>query len=206
MPFIPTINCVKAAFKNSLFGQDVVNTLWFSFNALGGGEPQTGDMLTLSTFLGEWLEEQWLTAISQDLVNISLTLTRQDSLTAPSIEYSFGEPTGGTAAASMPSSDCLCISFKTAERGRSARGRNYISGIPRISVTGNVVDAGFMTDLEDAYDYLVNNTPAVWNWVVVSHVENGVNRAFGLKQTITDAQFADNLLDVQRRRGAGRGS
>lgn len=206
MAFIPTLRCVRVALNSTLFGQDIVNTLWFSYIALGTAEPTILEMTSLGSWLQTWAEEQWLEGASQDLALQSIVLTRQESLTAPSIEIIVGGTVGLQASASLPSNNCLSISFKTAERGRSSRGRNYYAGIPRVRVTGNVVTDAELTDVGDAYDYLINFTPSSWNWVVVSHVSDGINRLYGLKQTITHTSFADNLLDVQRRRAGGRGS
>lgn len=204
MAFVPTIEAAKVAIRGSLFGQTVINTLWFSGNALGD-DFTLGQLTALATDVGSWFIDNILPIVSDDYSLVDVTATSQNTATSPSVSVLFSA-SGEIAGASLPSTNCVCVSFRTAERGRSSRGRNYVSGIPESEVIGNTVNQAYITNLEDGYNFLVNNTPTGWNWIIVSFVENGINRPFGFKQEVINALIVDRYLDTQTRRGTGRGA
>lgn len=204
MPFIPTINCAKVSLKQKLFNQDVINTLWFSWQ--GAEELTIYDLEILNTAIYSWWDLHLKLAVSSDLTLVEITSTDQSSDIAPSVPFSFTPLPGDLVGASCPSNVCITVSFRTAERGRSARGRNYISGLRELDVAANVVANSVLDELETSYGNLIDNPPDNWTWVVVSHTNDGVNRAFGLKQVIIDAICVDSHVDSQRRRLTGRGN
>lgn len=203
MAFIPTPGVARVAILQSLHAQDVVNTLWFDKTSLGSIEPL--DLSDLAIAIGGWWELQIAPLMSTDMSLVSVTATAQDSLIAPSVEEM--TPASGTAVGSaLPGSNCITVKFNTAFRGRSARGRNYVSGIREADVIGNVVDADFAADLVTAYNTLVSAPPTGWNWVLVSHYTELEPREEGVFFDILSASIVDRNVDSQRRRLTGRGS
>jgi hypothetical protein len=135
-------------------------------------------------------------------------LTDLSSQTAPTVTVVPGTNVLGSGTADpLPNNVALCVSFRTEGRGRSARGRNYISGHAETSLSGNTFNATVSNGIRDAYEELLDATTYTgsWTWVVLSRFEDGVARAAGLVQPVTAVVLTDTTVDSQRRRLPGRG-
>lgn len=198
MSFIPTPNTARCAIRYVLFGQDVINTLWF-FNV--AEEPfVTSGLEDLNTLLKNWLEDTVLLSLSHDIQLADITSTAQDSITAPSVTSPYIGTNGESVSDSMPGNVCMSVTFGTAARGRSSRGRNYIGGIPIGQVGDNSVFGTFRDNIVTAYEFLPVLNPGVLTWMVVSHFHNGAARSEGLTQPVTNVRVADLIVDTQRKR------
>jgi hypothetical protein len=129
------------------------------------------------------------------------------SATGPAIEYSVGLPIAGTnpSGTALPLNVTAVVSFGTALRGRSYRGRLYAIGLVTGNATGNTLDTGYRTALVNAYAGL--NTAAGtegWNQVVVSKFTNKAPRTAGVATPVSSVSVDANV-DSQRRRLNGRG-
>jgi hypothetical protein len=132
-------------------------------------------------------------------------LTTQTSSTASFVPASGN--VGTSASASMPNNVALAVSFRTANRGRSGRGRNYFPGLTEATVSVNEVSATTVTAIENAYKLLLNGTWAGGGgWSVVSRYTNGQPRANGLVQPVINAVVVDATVDSMRRRLPKRGT
>lgn len=204
MAFIPVQNTCEAQVRMSLDSQFVENTLYF-YKA-------TGIDATLMTTLGNQLLLWWTTeyavplATSLSLREIYLTdLSSQNGPTV-TIPAPAPAPTGGVGADALPNNVAACISFRTAHRGRSYRGRNYVPALPDTMVTLNEMAPSLQADLVDAYNGLfARATTAAVTWVVVSRFENGAPRTNGNAEPVTSVVLVDPIVDSQRRRLPGRG-
>lgn len=203
MAFIETPDVARVAVRQSLFGQDVINTLWFQRTGLGS--ITASELTDLNSAVFTWWDNFVSLALSTDLSLVDITSTSQDSVSAPSVVSAMSS-SGVLAGASLPGSCCITVSFRTAQRGRSGRGRNYISGLRESDVSGNVLGNGPAADLIIAYEELIGGFAIFWEWGVVSHYLNNAPRAAGFFQVINDATIVDANLDSQRRRLTGRGS
>jgi hypothetical protein len=121
-------------------------------------------------------------------------------------------PAGARSAAALPNNVCLTVSFRTTARGRSFRGRNYISGLAEDQVVLNTVDSGTLTDIRDGYQDLMSIAGAATvDWVVVSRFSgvdpdgDPVPRLSGLSTEISAVLIVDAIIDSQRRRLPTRG-
>lgn len=204
MPFIPTTNVARSALRQVLFGQDVVNTLWFQSGPIGWNEQSLED---LNADIIGWWGTNIAPILSDELTLVEVTSTDQTTSIAPSVVTATVTP--GTAAGnSLPGNVCVTIKFNTANRGRSGRGRNYVGGLRESDVIGNILGAVPLQALIDAYDLLRTNPllSGAATWVVVSHYFEGAARQSGFAQPINSVGIADNAIDSQRRRLTGRGS
>lgn len=114
---------------------------------------------------------------------------------------------GGTSTSSgMPGNVTICTSFRTAGRGRSARGRNYFIGLVESVVTGNAATTTLTTALVEAYEALLLSPEPGFTWVVLSRFAEGAPRVTALAQTVTSVVLVDSNVDSQRRRLEGRGT
>lgn len=204
MAFIPVLNTAMCELRFTLFGQQIENVLYFEHT----GSISTLDLQNLATALDLWVANYYLLAgLSQDIAYREVFVTDLTTATSPTASASVNAGDIGTLTQpSLPGGTCIVASFRTAGRGRSSRGRNYISGLGESTVTGNQVALVITTQFITAYEELINNPPTDWQWVVVSRYTGGNPRASGVTEPITSVTFTDLNVDSQRRRLTGRGT
>jgi hypothetical protein len=204
VPFVPAPNTLEARLRYNIGTQLIENTLYFQGSA--------GVTTTLANTLGTNLITWWNTNFKASTTNLMaldqvyLTdLTFQNSFT---VSVTAGLPSVGTSAIeALPFNCALCISFRTNNRGRSGRGRNYVSGLTENDQAASVIAAGRVSAAVTAYTALIGAgtfTPGL-QWCVVSRFNGGIPRAQALVQPITNVLAVDNVIDSQRRRLPGRG-
>lgn len=206
MPFIETSLTAKVAIRGRMFGNDIVNTLWFEKTNEAEWVPET--LTELNEQIGDWLGSEWLVGISDDYAVADITATAQYASTAPSVVSPVSSGfEGQNASSALPSSNCLTVTFLTNVRGRSWRGRNYVSGIPSSSSDDNAVTEAWADALVGAYNALNTYVSEVaCQHVIVSHYSGGLPRNSGVTVPVTGYRYHDLNIDSQRRRLNGRGS
>jgi len=203
MAFIPVPSVAKAALVYTFTGQQVVNTLYFRQDSAWG----TDDLTLLAESLVDWHLSHLKAVLS---ANIGLTAVECTDLSSENgavitevvnpIEY------GSLSGASAPANVAAVVTFRTALRGRSFRGRNYVGGLA-MSQLGNAVDldGAAVTAILAAYSLLSEvETATSATHVVVSRYHAGAARSEGIGTTVS-AYTMDAHVDSQRRRLAGRG-
>lgn len=113
-----------------------------------------------------------------------------------------GPTTGAQAGDMLPRNDSLSISFRSANRGKSSRGRNYWWGFVESQVTNSLVSAGHVSNIVAEYAGMIGAgaVSAGWTWGVFSRKTLGAWRTAGLFQPITSVIVVDDLVDSQRGR------
>jgi len=127
-----------------------------------------------------------------------------------------GAGAGGGSASALPSYASACISIRTAEGGRSKRGRMYIAGIPETAT----VDSQF--DLTHAFwagliafcacvigDFVVGDPPAAnsFQMEVYSRLIGGSSFPYGASGfTPVVSMTPDQIVATTRSRKLGRGA
>jgi len=162
---------------------------------------------TLTLALMGWVTGSLAPLLSEDWSSVRVRAVDLTIATGPISERA-AAATGGVAGESAPNNVAACVSFRTDQRGRSARGRNYVPGVPNSLLTLNTLDAGFITDLVAAYFELVGAgtlTPG-WQWCVVSRVFEGGPRVSPLVIPITDVLMVGNSVRSMRSRSVGHGA
>lgn len=204
MAFIPVPNVCQAEIRLLWDGQRCENTLYFDY-----GAPTTpGDRQALAAGLFDWWNDNIkpLTATTAALSEVYVTdLTSQSSGTW---SEAAAPPIPGThTGESLPNNVTICISFRTAFRGRSSRGRNYFIGLTEDVVAQNTIAPLTAGAITSAYNQLFNLAGDLGcSWVVVSRYQNNNPRPVGLAQTVTSVLIVDGTVDSQRRRLPGRGT
>lgn len=203
MPFIPVPNGVLAEVRMLLDGQKIENTLWFN----AGATATQAQMATLANDLLTWWTSQYAPIVSNEVKLSEIYVTAQHAQGAEG--FSLTAPGGTQGANTNPAAAnhvALCVSFRTSGRGRSARGRNYISGLQAVEVVSNDLAASKVQAAVNCYGHLA--TPANTGgmvWSVCSRYQNKVPRAAGILQPIVSVLVTDSVVDSQRRRLPGRG-
>lgn len=210
MPFVPAANTAEFELIQTLDGQRLENTLYGRTVA-----PWTAAQISaVCDSLAAWWTANMRPLLSDQIELVAVEGTSLESATAPVGANTTGTPSIGALDESIPNNCSLAISFRTALRGRSFRGRNYIAGIPVASVLRSHVEPGLVDSITAAYNALPDAFSDGLSgalWVVVSRF-SGVDvdgrpipRVTAVTTPITGAHVVDDVIDSQRRRLPGRG-
>lgn len=118
-----------------------------------------------------------------------------------------GTAVQGTASGeALPPQSALCITFRTAKRGRSYRGRWYTCAMTENQQAGGRVTAGYITAINTAMTALGSLlTTNALEQVIVSRRQNKVDLPFGIVTPVTSRVIRDDIVDTMRRRAIGVG-
>lgn len=205
MAFVPFPDVALCELLFEVNGQQCENTLYFV--VLGGIEIPT--MEDLGGYINTWYTDNVLPYLNASLLYKGNRLTDLTTSTSPVVESL--EPVavaGGITTTGLPNNVAWTLQFKTAARGRSNRGRNYIVGISEASLSdNNTVSTTFAADIVSGYQVLKTDPDIIGTaqWVVASRWNNGVLRTTGQTAPVQSVGYADRTLDSQRRRLPGRG-
>jgi hypothetical protein len=197
-------NTVQCDVLFLLFGQVMENVYYVKFD---GGVDAVAIADAANT-IGAWVLDSWL---AHQSFNVQFT-----GVEAKNLDIEFGSiatftPTspafGVIGVAAEPGNVSYSVSLRTANSGRSFRGRKYVIGIPSTSRTGNQVSSGWATDIKASLDVLRSLLESI-NGVlsVVSRIAEGVRRLEALSTPVTSISLVDFNIDSQRRRLTGRGT
>lgn len=210
MPFVPVPNTVLAEIRMLFSSQKIENTLWFDL----GVTPAPTDMLALANGLSSWWINEYAPLVSIGVQLREVVVTDMSSATGPQVSFSPATPAfGANTSAVKPSNAAATVSFRTASRGRSFRGRNYIPGLTQDTLNGDTLQTAFMNDAVDAYEQLLpaGTAEIVGTWVIASRFhgvdsdKKPIPRTTGIATPVTSVVIVDNVVDSQRRRLPGRG-
>lgn len=211
MPFVPVNGVALVELRYLLDNQHIENTLYFE---TGDGVDAANLLLLLNAVESWWLDN--MAALVPDAVTlVELVATDLTTATGPQVSVA---PTGGdpgtVADPVLPNNVTIAISFRTAQRGRSFRGRNYHPALWETGVIKNTVQDTIVAAIQDAYTALIGNTDVLgagYTWVVVSRFSgvdadgDPIPRVAGIATAITSVLIVDPIIDSQRRRLPGRG-
>lgn len=203
MAFIPIPNSASLCFDFTTAGQDWQFCLTVRKSS---GSITPTDLATITATGDAW----WLATLDA-LIDASTTLrqvraTDEQSQGAPQDINPVG--TAGTAAGDgLPNNAVMCVSARTAKRGRSYRGRKYLTGLLLQDTTDQVTwGSGAITAYPAAFATLqASLDTAGFDCVVASKQHNGVVTNPAETNEII-AWVTDDSIDSQRRRLKGRGT
>jgi hypothetical protein len=184
-------------------GQLTINDLSF-VNSAGVTELNlfnlVSDMLT-------WFTGTLAPQLSHDWSTTRVVGTDLSNPVGPRIEASSNTP-GGVSAEAAPNNVAACVSLRTAQRGRSGHGRNYIPALPNTLVDLNTLDSAFATNLLIAYSALIGagSFSAGWQLCIVSRETGGAARPVPITIPVTGVTFVTNKVKSMRSREVGHGA
>lgn len=183
MTFVPFADTVRAAIRYDADGTIVVNTLWFR-NLAG---------VTLSS--AEDLADQldlWASGVIMPILCVGvdyLDVTVYDMTSPDSFVVVNDDNTGSSGedvGAILPLNCAMTVTFQTARRGRSYRGRNYLCGFTEPTANHNRWTTGIQADVAAAYNLL---NPMIsesgYVHVVASSQQNGAPLVLGVTTPVT---------------------
>lgn len=210
MPFVPAVNTALVETRMLYVNQQVENTLWVENDSAWDG----ASLATLAANIRDWWGGSYSTLVPSSVSLREVVCTDMTTNTGAQATLNGGGLAGLLGSEGMPSNVTLSVSFHTALRGRSFRGRNYIVGIP----VGVVEDTDYVQDeyaaacITEYSGLIAAALPGTQHWSVVSRF-SGIGgtppaplpRVTAVITPITSVAVADQALDSQRRRLPGRG-
>jgi hypothetical protein len=204
MAFQAVPNVAQIKCEGIVDGCQTINNLYFE---LSGGAIDPVNIQTITGLVGAWFASNLAPDLSNNWAPVR------------AVGIDLGSPTGATASVGLsgtggvtneaaPNNVAACISLRTAQRGRSGHGRNFIPGVPNSLVTLNTMDSGFIANMTATYQLLVGagTFAAGWQFCVVSRQTAGSLRAVGLAIPIVDVLFTTPFVRSMRSREVGRGA
>lgn len=198
MAFIPTANTLKTVIRFSQFGRIYTNTLHWSKS---GGWPQGQAIDACNEIFATWKDEvlpgQSNTVTLENVVGYDMS-----DVEGYVVTNTLGTPGAGSQSSpGLPGNTTVTVSLRTANRGKSGRGRIYWIGLTEAQVTANALGTGVSEDIKGRFDVfwtLVESAISA-DLVVVSFQLNNAPRAVGLAQNVINT-IVDDGVDTQRRR------
>ncbi len=197
MAFQPVENAAQVIIECGDTNQQWTNTLWFE--KVGFGEVDMDALVAMvvlwaSTWYPKWMQNLWEVQTVQCYDMRTVTgLVRGASLSS-----SPGLRVGDKA----PISIAGVVSFYADGRGRSARGRNYLTGFVEAD-TGSerITSAGVLADLANAYSALpALATAEGWTWVIAQKWQAGAQLPIGVTRPVIRSEVRNDTFGHQTRR------
>jgi hypothetical protein len=192
-------------------GQQCENTLWVENTEAWDG----AGLNELASEVFDWWVSSYATIVSDQVTLSEVVCTDMSSDSGPVGSVSGVGSTGEQLGGGLPGNCSVAVSFRSTTRGRSARGRNYVVGIPiEQMVTMSEVESAYATQVVTAYvDFKTAITAADWTWVIASRFSgvdpdtgNPIPREEGVTFPVATILLVDRTIDSQRRRLPGRGT
>lgn len=204
MPFQPAPNIVGLKLEGVVDGCLTINDLYFE---ISGGVIDAVNIVTITALVASWFATQYAPLVSENWTGTRVIGVDLGSQTGPTATAGLAA-TGGVSGEAVPNNVAACISLRTAQRGRSGHGRNYIPAIANSQVTLNTLDPGVISGFETVYLMLIGAGTFApgWQLVVLSRQTGGAPRANGIGIPVTAAIFTKNTVSSMRSRSVGHGA
>ena len=206
MAYIPVTDVASIEIFMRLAGQSIET----NYAAYHPTEPPTiGDLEDLAEAVLNWVDSVLFPQLSIDLSCVGVKVTDLSTVSSPTFTATpVSAMVGDVAQPSEANSLAFVVKHLTAGRGRSYRGRSYVPGIPKTSMTDpNTVSAVLAANLLDAYNQLDTDLVAEgWGPVVISRFTGGAPRVTGVATPILNHNYTSLTIKNQRRRSPGVGS
>ena len=203
-PYIPVPGVLQANVRFLLEGQQIESVLNFRYE----GTPFEEAANTVWNLLDVSWWQPMRPNLSVDITNVETYVVDLSSEAGPVAAFpSFVTPGGGATGSPVPNNAALCITHRTANRGRSYRGRTFVPAIAKSIVNGSFVQADSVAAFVAAFNEMrTTASTAGIPFTIVSRYHNKAPRVTGIDTVVTQCVARDNVLDSQRRRTPGRGT
>jgi len=177
------------------------------FHLVKSGAWSSADLEDAYNAFRDWIDGAWADNAVDNWSCVGFKGTDLTESTGATFEPTFGEAVvGGRSLPGLPTSNTVAISWKTALRGRSYRGRTYHVGLGLDDVSDSALTPTAIAALSVCYsELLAGLISAGMQLCVLSRVNNKAVRAEGIGTPVTSLSIDANL-DSQRRRLPGRGT
>jgi len=197
MAFVAVPNAAKCVVQFAGWQGPFSNTMWFTQALFGTDEQEALAALVDGAFAGDLLP----------LLNTGVAYVRtlcydMRSADGPIVTANASAGSGSASSSDqLPGGTAMCITLRTANRGRAGRGRLYIEGFGESQWLEGHFVAGLTASVVTVLQGLHVATRAVsWEPVIVSRQLNGVARVPPVSQPITLVEARNNIDAHQRLR------
>ena len=205
MAFIPLPLGLRVAMEYTLDGQLVVNV----YHVKASSPISTIYMEAILEAFQQWWEEDMALNFTSSIGLERIVVKDVSVEDGSQVEEEFATPLFGTvgSVAAVPNNVAICIGLKTAQTGRSFRGRNYYAGLLETDFALSLLSGGRVATLFDSALALPGrlNDLAEAELAIASYVHNGAPRTTGVLTPVTSMTI-NSIADSQRRRLPGRGA
>ena len=205
MPFVAMPNIVQAEIRATRFGQQIENRIFV--NVLETVTPTL--TLAVATSVWNWVEN-WYAGIQPDSVAFTECFATDMQHENGSQATVNTDPSSGAGTGpELPNEVSLCMSLRTGNRGRSARGRFYLMGLcTAFMADENNVSTTYAADALEALDNLRTGlSDDGFQWTIVSQISGGAPRVGGpVYFPVTTITLVDRQVDSMKSRKPGVGS
>jgi len=194
--FVPTANAATVYIDSTLYSDVVTNTLSF-WDSAGYSAARLED---LAGYVRDWWEGAVLPELGTGFETQQYRAYAQDSTTAPLFVLSDGG-VGGRIVTELPGQNVMTVTFQTATRGRSGRGRNYISGLGTADVSANDWTGSAQAAIQAAYEDIPTYIPGIFVGVhvVLSKFLNGAPRSSGIARPVISYRANETVYTMKNR-------
>jgi len=207
MPFVPAAKTIEVELRFLYDLQRCENTLYFEMATV----PTASDCAEIAEICRSWWKEDMSAHLVAALTLVESFATSLDTSTGPIASVTTDLPwPGAVGLEGMPGGTAAVVSFHTAMRGRSFRGRNYLVGIPEDKVALNTLETAWMNDVLTSYNALrATAAGSDFVQVVVSRFSGHTivggkkvptPRATALRTGVESVSFTDSTVDSMRKR------
>lgn len=201
-PYIPVPNTAKVDWIFSTPGGVAMNSLYFE-----KGSALTEADLTAIAAAAEDAWESQISSIAATTVSLDRTVVTDLTTDSSGQVTDPGGISGGNSSEQLPDNSTVAISFRSALRGRSFRGRVFHVGLNVDNVANDSIGPSnatiFATKYQAAVDAIAASVSGLTH-VVVSLCHDNTWRTTGVTTPVTSIQV-DPILDSMRNRLPGRG-
>lgn len=184
MPFVPFESAVRTAVRWSCEGQNIVNTLWFRHLA----EFDMPEGAILADRLNDWANGFLRPQLASTVIFEDVTVYDMRSEDSWVIVDDQNQGSAGTNVGNvLPLNAAMTVTLITARRGRSYRGRNYVSGLVENAASGTLFTVIDTTAVGNAYEELLSSdfTSEGWTLVVASRQPGTPPTILGVTTPVT---------------------
>lgn len=198
MPFVPVQDAAELVIHGTVGSKDVANVI--GFQHLGAYTPS--DLQDLATAADGVVTSGYKPLMTAGMTYNSCVVRGLTSSIDFAASDSSGAGTGGVSGAQLNNNVTLCITLRSANTGRSARGRFYAfpTGASQLSAA-NTFSTTYAGDLIIFLESLQAAAAiAGWTMVVISRFHNLAPRTSGVTFPITSIEARNLISDSQRGR------
>lgn len=197
MAFIPTANEALVILEYGIGALRWTNTLWFLKTDF-----DNADMEALGSAMLTFVQSDLFTWLQNEVDYHGCKVYDMRDENAPVVTGA-ASAFGGARAGNPAAISAACVvTFRTTNRGRSARGRNYVAGLSENDVGDDSIEVAAVYDgIEAGYQNLPTRVTGIgWTHVVESFQNNGVPLSLGQPYIVTDYEVRNPFFGSQRRR------
>lgn len=196
MVFVPFVGVCRAVIGQTLLGEEISNTMWFKKD----GYTFTDQQILAGVLWTAWASEV-MPLMSSALALLRVQVYDMTSESAP-VAIQTSTPVLGTSTADpVPPHTAMVVTLRTAGRGRSARGRLFISGFSEASIDGGEFPQAVRDTVVEAIEN-VHAAAAVEGWtaVIAQQWAEGSQLSQGFTRDITAVEVRNGIPGTMRRR------